>query len=342
MTLTGTYRFPVAADGTFSGTITIPGNETGGTKTITVTDNANLLEGAAATADRTATATLTVPSGSVTVTPSSGSTGEVVTIVGTDFPPSRTASVLTIDGADAIPAGGVLTDLNGRFEITTEVPAQINGGSLLPGVKIVSAKVGEITGSTTAFSVANPSFTITPITAAVEEYITIAGTGYNALTSVSVLTIGSADVKPSPAPRATRTGGLEAFQVQIPALNPGTYTVVMQTGTSFSATSTFTALAAPEATATPVAETVTEGTPTEVFSAVVESVPGLQVWSFDGATQTWAFFDATLVEDHPANDLAQVESGDGVWMFNDTDSNQSVDILGRSATLYPGWNLVGL
>jgi len=341
--LSGTFKFPINTDGTYNGTISVPNNEVAGTFTITATDNASLLNVVApARTNRTATATLKVPSGSVTVDPVSQTTGGTVTVTGADFPPSRTASILTIGGADAIPVSGVTTDINGTFSVEIEVPAQTNGGSLLPGVKIITVTIGQISGSTTSFAIPNPTFTIDPVTAAVEAQITVTGTGFNALTSVDVLTIGNADVKPSPAPRATSTGELEAFTIEIPALNPGTYTVVMQTGTAFSATATFTALAAPAATATPVAETVTEGTPTEVFSAAVESVPGLQVWSFDGATQTWAFFDATLAEEHPANDLAQVESGDGVWMFNDTDSNQSVDILGRSATLYPGWNLIGL
>ena len=342
--LTGSFVFPVNTDGTFSGTITIPSNEEAKDLTITATDNAKDLN-ANATNNRTATDKLEVPSGTVTADPLSASTGQDVTISGENFPPNRTASVVTIGGADAIPTGGVTTLSDGTFSILLEVPAQATGGSLLPGAKIINVTFGQINGSTTDFSVPNPTISLDINEAQVEDKIVITGTGFNALTSVSTLTIGNADVNPSPAPRASRSGDLAAT-VTIPALNAGTYTVVLQTGTQFSATATFTALAeaataTPEPTAVP-GEVLTEGTPTDVFAEVVEAVAGLQVWSFDAESQSWAFFDATLAEGHPANDLALVEAGDGVWMFNDTDSSQEVTMLGGTRTLFPGWNLVGL
>ena len=240
--LTGTFKFPVATDGTFSGTINIPTSEVAGTVTLTATDNAEALN-ANATANRTATATLTVPSGAVTVSPASATTGQTVTVTGTGFPPNRTASALTIDGADAIPTGGITTAADGTFSAEIEVPARTVGGSLLPGVKIVSVTVGAINGTTTGFTVPQPTITLEPSSAAVEGTVVITASGFDALTSVSTLTIGHADVNPSPAPRASRTGDITAT-VTIPALNIGTYTVVMQTGTSFSGTATFTAIAA--------------------------------------------------------------------------------------------------
>jgi len=275
-----------------------------------------------------------VPSGTVSISPAVASTGEIITISGTNFPPNRTASSLLIGGASAIPAGGITTLADGTFSVQTEVPADVAGGSLTPGVKLVEVSVNQIDATSTAFTVPNPAIVLDPSSAVVGDTILITGTGFDALRNVDVLTIGVADVSPSPAPRVTRTGGITA-NVVIPALNPGTYTVVLNTGDSFSATATFTALAAP----LPVTG-VTEGAPTEVFSEVVTADPGLQVWSFAG--QTWAFFDASLAADHPANDLAQVQAGDGVWMFNSTDAGITVTVLGRSITLVPGWNLKGL
>jgi hypothetical protein len=345
--LTGTFKFPVNTDGSFSGTITIPNNEVAGTVTLTATDNASVLNvSGVARTNRTATATLTVPTGSVTVDPVSQTTGGTVTVSGENFPPSRTASVLTIGGADAIPTGGVTTGTDGTFSVVIEVPAQVNGGSLLPGVKIIAVTIGQISGSTTTFSIPNPSFTIDPVSAQVEDIITITGTGFNALTSVSVLTIGSADVNPSPAPRASSTGELTAFTIQIPALNPGTYTVVLQTGTAFSATATFTALAAPAATATPTAPEATavpaedQAAPRVALADAIEVIPGLQIWSFAG--QSWSFFGAALAEGNPVNTVAEVKTHQGVWIFNPEDGNVDVTIFAFTHTLFPGWNQIGL
>jgi hypothetical protein len=78
----------------------------------------------------------------------------------------------------------------------------------------------------------------------VEDTIIITGSGFNALTAVTTLNIGTASALPSPAPRANRTGDVEAIVI-VPLLNPGKYTVVMTNATGFTATATFTALAAP-------------------------------------------------------------------------------------------------
>lgn len=241
--LVGTTTFPVNSDGTWSGTVTTPTTATVGTLTFTATDNAAALNGDA-TANRVATAALTVPAGTVTVDPASASTGSSVTITGSNFPPTTTASLLTFAGASALPTTGLTTDADGGFTVVTEVPAATTGGSLSPGAAIVSVTVGSIAGTTTAFTVPNPSITLEPSSATVEETITVTGTGFNALTAVTALNIGTASAMPSPAPRAGRTGDIEAVVI-VPLLNAGKYTVVMTNAAGFTATATFTALAAP-------------------------------------------------------------------------------------------------
>jgi len=241
--LIGTTIFPVNSDGSWSGTVTTPTTASVGSLTFTATDNAAALN-ADATANRVATAALTVPAGTVSVDPASASTGTIVTVIGSNFPPNTTASVLTFGGASGLPTGGLTTDANGGFSISTEIPAATTGGSISPGAAIVSVTVGSITGTTTAFTVPSPSITIEPSSATVEDTIIITGSGFNALTAVTTLNIGTASALPSPAPRANRTGDVEAIVI-VPLLNPGKYTVVMTNATGFTATATFTALAAP-------------------------------------------------------------------------------------------------
>ena len=286
--LIGTTIFPVNSDGTWSGTVTTPTTASVGSLTFTATDNADALN-ADGDNNRVVTAALTVPAGTVSVDPASASTGTIVTVTGSNFPPSTTASVLTFASASALPTGGITTDGDGGFSVTTEIPAAITGGSLSPGAAIVSVTVGSISGTTTAFSVPNPSITIEPSSATVEDTIIITGAGFNALTAVTVLNIGTASALPSPAPRAGRTGEVEAIVI-VPLLNPGKYTVVMTNATGFTATATFTALAAPAV---------------EVVSTSDVSVIFADAFAADEVERVFLFTNPTS------------EGEAGAWTFND-------------------------
>jgi len=329
ITLTGTSAFPIGSDGTGVGTVTIPATVTATTHYVKVIDNALTVGGSTATVNNSKIVKITVPKGSVTVSPISASTGSTVTLTGSNFPPATTASALTIGGANAMPAAGILTDADGGFTVLVEVPAAAAGGSLSPGTQIISAKVGEITGSTTDFSTPNPSITITPGEAAVEETITVSGTGFNSLGTVTVLSIGSASAIPSPAPRATRNGDIST-EVLVPLLNAGAYTVTMTNGTGFSASTTFTATAAKVVAASTADDTAT------VFADVIANDDSLvRVWRFSNADQSWNFYDPRPAF-ASANTLAKTGAGDIVWV------NVTAEQSFQGGTLFPGWNLISL
>jgi hypothetical protein len=328
LTLSGTTKFPVGSDGSGTGTISIPLDATVGTLTLTATDNADDLN-ADGDNDRTAQATIKVAAGTLSVSPASATTGQIVTITGTNYPPNTTGTILTFDGASAIPTGGFSADGNGSFDFTTEVPALATGGSQLPGNKIVIAKVGSIQGTTTDFSIANPTIVITPAEAAPEETITITGSGFNALTSVTVLDIGTASALPSPAPKASRAGNFETT-VDVPLLNAGTYTVVVTNKTGFTATGTFKAVAAKAAPAASADNTET------VFADVISNSDNLvRVWRFSNADQSWSFFDPRPAFSS-ANTLAKTGAGDIVWVS--VVAEQSF----QGGTLFEGWSLIVL
>ena len=333
LAFTGTATFPVGSDGSGTGVVTIPTGTAASTVTIVATDNADALNEVTvallSTTNRTASASLKIPNGTITVSPASASTGNIVTVVGSNFPPNTTGSVLTFGSANGIPSGGYLTDANGGFTVSTEIPAATAGGSLPPGSAIVLATVGSITGSTTAFSVPSPTITITPAEASVEDTIVITGSGFNSLGTASVLTIGSASAMPSPAPRASRNGDIET-SVVVPLLNPGAYTVTLTNGTGFSASATFTATAAK---ATPAASTDQTET---VFADVIANDDNLvRVWRFSNADQSWSFFDPRPAF-AAANTLAKTGAGDIVWVNVNTEESF------QSGTLFPGWNLISL
>jgi hypothetical protein len=329
ITLTGTSTFPIGADGTGIGTVTVPTTVTNGTRYITVEDNHKVVGDTSATANNKKTVSVTVPKGTITVDPVAASTGNTVTITGAGFPPATTASALTIGGADAMPSGGIITDAAGGFTQVVEVPAATTGGSLTPGTQIISATAGSITGSSTAFSTPNPAITVSPAEAAVEETITITGTGFNSLGTVTTLNIGSASALPSPAPRAGRNGDITA-EVVVPLLNAGSYTITMANSASFSASATFTATAAKVAVASTADNTEV------IFADVIANDDNLvRVWRFSNASQEWSFYDPRPAF-ADANTLAKTGAGDIVWV------NVNAEQAFQSSTLFPGWNLISL
>ena len=328
VTLTGTSTFPLGADGTGTGTVTVPSTVTPVTHYVTVTDNADEVSGDSSSKNAK-TVSITVPKGTLTVNPESVSTGNMVTVTGTAFPPSTTASVLTIGGANAIPSGGIVTDSAGEFTALIEVPAATSGGSLSPGTQIVSVTVGTVTGSSTTFSTPSPSIVISPASASVEDTITITGVGFNSLGTVDTLQIGSASALPSPAPRASRNGEITT-EVLVPLLNVGSYTVTMSNGSGFSASATFTATAAKVIAASTADDTST------IFADVIANDDSLvRVWRFSNADQSWNFYDPRPAF-ASANTLVKTGAGDIVWV------NVTAEQTFQSGTLFPGWNLISL
>jgi len=336
--LSGTVLFPIGSDGSGSGTITIPLSATVGTITLTATDNAlalNLVGGVVgavkgkATANRSATANIVVSAGTLSIEPATASTGQIVTVTGASFPPNTTGTVLTFGGASGIPTSGFSADGNGAFSIQTEIPADPTGGSLAPGNKIVIATVGQITGTTTNFAIASPTIIITPAEAAPEDIVVITGSGFNALSAITRLDIGTASALPSPAPKAGRSGDVEA-SVEIPLLNPGTYTVIMTNADNFTATGTFKAVAskAPVVASTDNTETV--------FADVIANNDSLvRVWRYSNADQSWTFFDPRPAF-ATANTLVKTGTGAILWV------NVNAEQTFQGGTLYSGWSQIVL
>ena len=172
------------------------------------------------------------------------SSGQLITVTGSGYPPSTTVSTLTIGGANAIPTSGMSTDAFGSFTQIITVPLRPGEGplrSLPPGLHIVTVTIGNVTGTSNTFYAPSPSITISPSAAPVEDVITITGVGFNSLGTVNTLTIGPASALPSPAPRASRSGEIST-DIIVPSLNPGTYILVMRDSLNFSASANFTVL----------------------------------------------------------------------------------------------------
>jgi hypothetical protein len=325
----GNTTFPINSDGAGTGSVTIPIGTDPSTILFTAEDNAAALNDDA-TENRSATANLVVPTGTVAVDPAEASTGNFITVSGSAFPPNSVGTALTFGGASAFPPGGFSTDSNGDFSVLVEVPPASGGGSLTPGTKIIKVAIGQVEGSTTRFAVPDPTIVITPSEVTVEDIATITGTGFDSLVTATALTIGNTVVMPSPAPRAGRNGDITA-EILIPLFNPGVYIVVMSTGDDFSAAGTITVLAAGSKAASTAADAK------DVFADVINNGDNLvRVWRYDNSAisadkEPWTFYDPKFED---ASTLKKTGAGDIVWI------NVINEQKFQGQTLFAGWNLI--
>ena len=127
------------------------------------------------------------------------------------------------------------TDVEGNFTVTLTVPAAGQGGSLQPGAVVITATVGQISG-TTSFTIPGPTISLSADSGRPGESLTITGTGFSAYANVDSVNFGSAPALPVPNPRTDGVGDFSA-SVIVPTLNPGAYTITVRTGANFTATS---------------------------------------------------------------------------------------------------------
>ena len=83
--------------------------------------------------DQSATKTLRVPTGVVTVSPDTASTGTVITVTGKGFPAQTNLSALSFGECERAAGAGPGDGREGNFTVTLTVPAAGQGGSLQAG-----------------------------------------------------------------------------------------------------------------------------------------------------------------------------------------------------------------
>ncbi len=218
------------------GTLTVKENECTGTKLVRITGYG--LAGEV----RTVSFLLTVVSATLTVSPTVGVTGSIVTISGTGFPARTALSEVNFGGGNALPVPSPATDVSGNFTLTMTVPPSCPGASCVGhgGPVLVCVSVADVVGCTD-FTIPMPFISLSTYTAQPGDTITITGTAFDAFANVQTINIGQASVTPTPTPLTDAVGDFSA-EVIVPALNPGAYTVTVRTGLAFTATATITIL----------------------------------------------------------------------------------------------------
>jgi len=172
--------------------------------------------------------TLTVTS-NLTVSPTTGRAGEIVTLTGTGFAGSPVN--ITFNGQTAYgPSGNALTNISvpsttGFFSIELVVPT-----STLPGNHTISARDSQ--SVTATFSISQ-QITVSPNTVSVGDSINVIGSGFNP-NQTAIITLDDAQVGTA---LVTSTGTIDT-SFTLAATSKGTHTVGARVGTGAAVTTT--------------------------------------------------------------------------------------------------------
>ena len=276
--------------------------------------------------NRSGTAKITVPKAAITISPTEGLRGSMVTVTGTGFPASdliqlkydRTENSVTT----AQPVTTANTDTTGNFTATFEIPSFAGIGSTqkITADAQLNTDVDDVTVD---HSTPKPTMTLTPATASPGSRITISGMNFAGFAPVSQLEIHDRDVKPVPTPATVEGGSISMTGILVPQLDPGRYIVTLvisgKTVTRFL-----------EVTDEPASTD-----PADVFEPLRANNNLISVWHYDNETATWTSYSPAVPAE--ANDLDMVNPGTVVWVRV---SAGVADFQGRQ--LYAGWNLVTL
>jgi hypothetical protein len=289
-------------------TLLVPGNITLGPQQVVAYDKYG----------RSAIATFTVTSPTITINPTVGGKGTVVVINGSGWVPTKQ---VTITLTYPIFGGGTDT--------ATESVQPDSTGSIVASMAIAAdAVAGSATfqaedtvpnhSNTVTFTIPGATITLTPTSGMATTSVTANGTGFLPYFPVTVK-IGSG-ASPYTLPVQAITDATGAFNVtfQMPGLAPGVQVITVTEGTN-TATTFFTITAAPVSIGTQLA-----GINTQL----------VRVWGYSGGT--WYLYDPA---DVAGSDLTTLTSGAGYWI----DVNAACTLV-YGAYSYPltaGWNLIG-
>ena len=270
---------------------------------------------------RTGSATLIIPSRTITLAPDSSLRGSTVAVTGAGFPAALSVT-LAYAGTTV---GSATPDATGNFSANITVPTS----AVIPSANTVlatSSGTGTPNASAT-HSLPGATITVTPATASPGTTITVSATGFPGFATMTALSIGGLSVIPSPAPSSDADGVLSATAL-VPALGLGTQAVQAMIGRTTGTTSII-------LEAAPVVPVVTTQTPETLFATEIAADTLVRVFRFDNATKAWGLFDPRPAF-AAANSYTAASSGHVVWV------NFTVDTVFQGTTYTAGWNLLAL
>lgn len=322
----------VSSSGQFSATFAIWSDHsnnpalTPGEHTITIED----AEGFAGSA------TITILTPSVTVTPGTAGPRDYVVISGANWP------VKNDDGGDIVDininiSGGGLTDedeneeadANGNWSHRYRIP----GNVAIPSQLTVRASYGSNDLSTTAnFSIREAVLEIAPATVVPGAEMTLNASGFTLYESNIEVKIGSLNVAVPTGTNTDGQGNINDLTVTVPSLDAGVYTVQLKVGGADGT------VAIGEVT---VLEDDTGGEADlpEALDALGENL--VRVFHFNNSNKTWSFYDPRP-EFAELNTLSALSNGQSYWLLIGESQDVTLNAQARSLTCLNGecWNSI--
>jgi len=279
---------------------------TAGTYKITVTDSTG----------RTGQADIVIPSRAVTLSPASSRRASTITVDGSGFP-AATSVTITYAGTTV---GSATPDSAGAFSTTVTVPTTATIPSTNT-VAVTSSGSGSPAG-TASHKVPGATLVVSESSTTSGQTITVTGEGYPGYATMTALSVGAVSAIPTPAP-STDIDGKFTTTVLVPQLASGTQAVLATIGgiSANSSVSVTTAVAA---------ATVTVQTTEDVFADEVASENLVIVWRLN-TDQSWSFYregEAFKIAD---NFMTEHNSGDIVQI------KVVADTTFQGKTLVAGW-----
>jgi hypothetical protein len=220
---------------------------------------------------QTTSATFTVTTPAITVTPGQGPVGATVTVSGTGFSLSSPVG-LDFDGVtvSSCSGGSLTTDPSGAFSCTFSVPTGTSG------TLVTATDIGGATATGT-FTVTTPALTVTPGQGPVGATVTVSGTGFSVSSTVGLVFDGLTVSSCGSGALATDSSGDFSCTIAVPSGTSGTTVTATDVGAA-TASATF-VVTTPALTVTPAKGPVGAVVTVSGTGFSVSSTVGLQ---FDG------------------------------------------------------------
>jgi hypothetical protein len=273
---------------------------------------------------RTGEVMVTVPGRTMTLDSTESKRGSTVNVTGTGFKAKASITIeYTNSGSSAVTVGTSTADALGNWSGSFVVPTTAS----IPSTNTVTGTAASGSSKTATHSLPGASIASDVSEQSTGETFTLTGESFPSYVSVTTITVGGIDAKPSPAP-ATDTNGDFSASIMVPGLTTGTHAISVTAG-SVTASSSIEVVSTVSAAAAVSTETQ------DVFADSIAADNLVRVWKFSNADQSWSFYDPREAF-AAANTLANTVTGDIVWV------NVTAEESFQSGTLYPGWNLIAL
>ena len=279
----------------------------------------------------TGTATITIKSPTLTVTPDVAGPRDYITISGTNWPAENDdggrIDEVQIEIGNGIDDEDADPDASGRWSVQYRVDRDVT----IPSTVQVKATYGasdivEIS----SFSVPAATLVVSPMRAAPGDTITLSASGFAIFESDVEVKIGSASVNVPDGTYTDRDGAIEALEVVVPGLDPALYTVQLK-----------------------VEDTVTIGELTvldDAVTGVAAELPGAvsdlgdnldAIFHFNNTSKAWTFYDPRP-EFADLNTLSELVGGQPYWVLvkeNQEDVNWNGRLIDFTCAGGDCWNL---